>query len=120
MISTSMLEGLQDDELRDTRGLIDGILQKRDADRKAKAIVDARAVQAKALNEARVVLEAAGLSLKDLGGNGKRKVVQGPVYHSGHTYRHPTNKELTWNARGKKPHWLVALEADGEKAVEVN
>jgi DNA-binding protein H-NS len=119
MISTATLNELQDDELRGTRGLIDEILQKRDEDCKAKAITDARAVQAKGLNDARAILEAAGLSLKDLGGSGKKKTAKGPVYHSGHTYQHPTNKTLVWSAKGKKPGWLVKIEAEGIAAVEV-
>ena len=119
MITAPMLDGLQDAELRDTRGLIDKILHKRDEDRKAKAIIDARAVQAKAQNEARAILEAAGLSLKDLGGAGKKKPAKGPVYHSGHTYQHPANKTLAWNAKGKKPGWLNALEAEGKTPAEV-
>ena len=97
----------------------EGILKQRDEDRKAKAINDARAVQAKALNDARAVLEAAGLSLRDLGGNGKKKAAKGPLYHSGHTYQHPTDKTLVWSAKGKKPGWLVRIEAEGRAAVEV-
>jgi DNA-binding protein H-NS len=108
MISTSTLDALQDDELRGTRCLIDEILEKRDQDRKAKAIIDAKAT-----------LAAAGLSLKDLNGNGKKKAAKGPVYHTGHTYQHPGDKTLVWNGKGKKPGWLVALENDGIKVVEV-
>jgi DNA-binding protein H-NS len=108
MISTATLNELQDDELRGTRGLIDEILQKRDEDRKAKAIIDARAI-----------LTAAGLTPKDLGGHGKAKSAKGPVYHSGHQYQHPTNKTLVWSGKGKKPGWVNALEAEGERAVEV-
>jgi hypothetical protein len=108
MISISMLDVLQDDELRVTRGQIDEILKQRDADRKAKAIEDARAT-----------LAAAGLTLKDLGGNGKKKAAKGPVYHSGHTYQHPTDKTLAWNAKGQKPNWLRELENDGIKPLEL-
>jgi DNA-binding protein H-NS len=57
-----------------------------------------------------------GLSLKDLKG---RKPAKGPAYHSGHIYQHPANKALTWNGKGKKPGWLVALESEGKSAVEV-
>lgn len=119
MISSAMLNELQDGELRGTRGLIDEILQKRDDDRKEKALIDARAMQAKALKESRLVLESAGLTLRDLGGKGKRKRARGPVYHSGHTYQHPTNKTLLWNGKGKKPNWLVEVEADGKKPLEI-
>jgi hypothetical protein len=33
-------------------------------------------------------------------------------------YQHPTNKALVWQAKGKKPKWLIALETDGDKAME--
>jgi DNA-binding protein H-NS len=108
MISISMLDVLQDGELRTTIEQAEGILKQRDADRKAKAIENARAT-----------LAAAGLTLKDLGGNSKRKAARGPVYHSGHTYQHPANKTLLWNGKGKKPGWLVELELRGEKATEI-
>jgi DNA-binding protein H-NS len=118
MISIAMLSELQDGELRSTIKQAEGILKQRDDARKAKAILDARAVQARALNDARAVLESAGLSLKDLSGNGKRKATRSPVYRSGHAYLHPADKTLVWNARGKKPGWLVELEREGGKATE--
>jgi DNA-binding protein H-NS len=108
MISIATLNELQDAELKTTIEQAEGILKQRDADRKAKAIEDARAT-----------LAAAGLTLKDLNGNGKKKTAKGPVYHGGHTYQHPTNKALTWNAKGKKPGWLAELESEGERAVEI-
>jgi hypothetical protein len=107
MIATATLEGLQDAELRSTKSLIDEILQKRDEDRKAKAIIAAKAT-----------LAAAGLTFKDLNGNGHKKVAKGPVYHSGHTYQHPTDKTLVWAAKGKKPGWLWDLETAGATAIE--
>jgi DNA-binding protein H-NS len=119
MISAATLNELRDDELRAFISQADGILKQRDDERKARAIVDARAVQAKALNDAKAVLEAAGLSLKDLGGNGKKKATKGPVYHAGHAYQHPADKTLVWNGKGKKPRWLVELESEGEKALEI-
>jgi DNA-binding protein H-NS len=41
------------------------------------------------------------------------------VYHSGHTYQHPTNKALVWNGKGKKPGWLAGLEGGGGKPLEI-
>lgn len=108
MITSATLNELQDDELSSTRGLIDEILRKRDEDRKAKAIEDARAT-----------LAAAGLTLKDLNGNGRSRSGKGPVYHTGHSYQHPTNKALVWNGKGKKPNWLLDIEADGKKPLEI-
>jgi DNA-binding protein H-NS len=54
-----------------------------------------------------------------LNGKGKKKAAKGPVYHTGHTYQHPTDKTLVWNGKGKKPGWLVALENDGKTPVEL-
>jgi DNA-binding protein H-NS len=42
-----------------------------------------------------------------------------PAYHGGHTYQHPSDKTKVWNARGQKPGWVRALEAEGKRAVEV-
>lgn len=109
MISLSTLNELQDAELRAVIEQSEGLLKQRDESRKAKAIEDARAV-----------LAAAGLSLKDLNGKGKSKMAKGPVYHGGHTYQHPTNKALTWNAKGKKPGWLVDLEGKGQAVLELS
>jgi DNA-binding protein H-NS len=108
MMSIATLNELQDGDLRTTIEQAEGILKQRDADRKAKAIEDARAT-----------LAAAGLTLKDLGGNGKKKAAKGPVYHTGHTYQHPANKTLLWNGKGKKPGWLVNLEAENCNAIEI-
>jgi H-NS histone family len=107
MISIATLNGLQDDELQTVIEQCQGILKQRDEDRKIKA-----------LNDARTLLASVGLSLKDLNGKSKPKV-KGAVYHAGHTYQHPTNKALLWNARGQKPHWLRELEAEGGKAAEI-
>jgi len=118
MISIATLDGLQDDELKTVIGQCEGLLKRRDEERKAKAIEDARAVQAKALSDARAVLAAAGLTLKSLGGNGKKRTVKGLVYHGGRAYQHPANKTLIWNAKGQKPNWLRELEREGGKAIE--
>jgi hypothetical protein len=95
-------------KLRSTKSLINEILQKRDEDRKAKAIVAAKAT-----------LAAAGLTLKDLNGNSHKKASKGPIYHSGHTYQHPTDKTLVWGAKGKKSNWLTELEAEGATPIEI-
>lgn len=107
MINIATLDALQDDELRSVIQQSETLLKKRDEERKAKAVVDARAI-----------LAAAGLSLKDLNGNGKKKPKEA-IYRGGRTYRHPSNKALVWNAKGQKPNWLRELEASGQKAVEV-
>lgn len=101
------LEKLGDDDLRAVIARAETLLKERDDDRKAKA-----------MEQARSLLASVGLSLKDL--NGKiRRGAKGPVYHGGKSYQHPTNKALVWNAKGKKPGWLSALEAEGKTALEV-
>jgi len=102
-----MLDGLTDDDVREVRALCDKVLKSRDDDRKAKALESARAT-----------LAAVGLTLKDLAG-AKTKAIKGPMYKGGHTYQHPTQKALLWQAKGKKPKWLVELEADGDRAIEL-
>jgi DNA-binding protein H-NS len=102
------LDNLNDADLQAVITRAGDLLKQRDCDRKDKAKEDARAI-----------LAAAGLSFKDLNGKSKPKAVKAPVYHTGHTYQHPTDKSLTWNGKGKRPAWIVALESKSEKAVEV-
>jgi DNA-binding protein H-NS len=102
------LDDLKDEELQAAIEHAQGLLKQRDQERKAKAI-----------NEARATLAAAGLTLKDLGAKGRGKPTKSPAYHSGQLYQHPANKTLTWNAKGQKPGWLRELEAKGERAIEI-
>jgi DNA-binding protein H-NS len=102
------LEKLADDDLRAVIARADTLLKQHDTERKEKAMAEARAT-----------LAAVGLTLKDLNGKPKAKAGKGPVYHVGRTYQHPTNKALTWPGKGKKPGWLMALEAEGKTALEV-
>jgi DNA-binding protein H-NS len=108
MISNAMLNELRDDELRTTIEQAGTLLKERDEERKAKA-----------MEQAKATLAAAGLSLKDLVGKGKSRNGKGAVYHSGRTYQHPANKSLTWNGKGKKPGWLAALEGEGKAPLEI-
>src|ERR1700690_4091380 len=94
-----MLDALGDDDLRAVSARCDVLLKQHDNERKDKALAEARAT-----------LAAVGLTLKDLARKAPAKP-KGPVYHSGHTYQHPTNKALTWPGKGKKPGWLMTLEA---------
>jgi hypothetical protein len=102
------LEKLEDDDLRMVAARCGELLVERDRQRKEKALSDARAL-----------LASVGLSLKDLSGKGRARPAKGPVYKGGHTYQHPTNKSLVWNANGQKPNWLRELEAEGGKPIEV-
>lgn len=107
MVNQAMLDGFNDEDIRDIRTLCDRVLKSRDDERKAKA-----------LDEARATLAAAGLTLKDLAAV-KARPAKGPVYKGGVTYQHPRNRALVWQAKGKKPRWLVELESEGGKAVEL-
>jgi hypothetical protein len=103
------LETLKDDDLRAVIGRAEELLKHHDRERKDKALDDARAI-----------LEAAGLNLRDVSSKGRNgKSGKGPVYHSGHKYQHPSKKELMWTARGQKPGWLRQLEKEGSRAVEL-
>jgi hypothetical protein len=119
MIKLDSLDALNDSELREVINYAETLLKKRDEERKTKALSDARALRAKAESDARAVLESAGLSLKSLGGKGRKKGGQPSVYKGGRVYRHPDDKTLLWKANGQKPNWLRELEAQGGKAMEV-
>lgn len=101
------LNELEDVDLRAVIGRAQELLEEHDKERKADA-----------LNKARALLESVGLSLKDVA-NGKAKPAKAPVYKGGHVYQHPANKALTWNARGKKPHWAIEVEGAGGKLIEI-
>lgn len=119
MIKPDSLDALNDNELHEVINHSQGLLKKRDEERKAKAIADVRALRAKAENDARALLESVGLSLKSLSGKSKKKGGQAPLYKGGRLYQHPENKALIWKANGQKPNWLRELEARGGKAVEM-
>jgi DNA-binding protein H-NS len=105
-LKADMLDAFADVDLRAVIARAEELLKQHDNERKDKAMAEARAT-----------LAAVGLSLKDLSGRG-HKSAKGHVYRGGQVYRHPTNKALTWAGKGKKPGWLVTLEAEGGKAVE--
>jgi hypothetical protein len=109
-VKLDMLDGLGDDDLRAVAARCEELLAQHDKERKDKA-----------LEQARAILSGVGLSLKDVaaGKSHKNGAMKGAVYHGGRQYQHPTNKALTWNAKGQKPTWLRELEASGGKAQEV-
>ena len=106
MIKPDMLDAFSDEELGEVKVLADRLLKHRDEDRKAKA-----------LQEARATLAAAGLTFKDLS-RARIKPPKGPSYKGGHIYQHPANISLVWNAKGQKPKWLRELEERGERTIE--
>jgi DNA-binding protein H-NS len=103
------LDAMQDDDLRAVIGRAEELLKQHDRERKEKALADARSI-----------LEAAGLNLRDVASRAKNgKAGKGPVYHGGHQYQHPSRKELVWTAKGQKPNWLRQLEKEGSRAIEL-
>jgi hypothetical protein len=103
------LEILKDDDLRAVISRAEELLRQHDRERKDKALLDARAI-----------LEAAGLNLRDVASRTKNaRGAKGPVYHSGQSYQHPQRKELVWTAKGQKPNWLRQLEKEGSRAMEL-
>jgi DNA-binding protein H-NS len=104
-VKLDILNDLKDEELQAVIGRAGELLKQHDKERKDKALGDAHAT-----------LAAAGLTLKDLARKSAR--TKGPEYHSGRQYQHPTNKTLVWPGKGKKPGWLVSLEAEGKAAIE--
>ena len=119
MITADMLGALKDDELHWIINHSQELLKKRDGERKAKALVDARALQAKAQSDARTLLESVGLSLQNLSGKAKGKTGRKSLYKAGCSYQHPSDKSLIWKANGQKPKWLRDLETRGEHAIKV-
>lgn len=93
------LEGLSLAELRQLQVAIPRELQKRkEAERKA------------IIEEIREIAKANGYSLNDLFAaeqHGRQKLPP--------AYRHPSDSELTWSGRGRKPAWLVTLIEAGGK-----
>jgi DNA-binding protein H-NS len=102
------LDGLNDNELEAVIGRSRQLLKTRDEERKAKAIADARAL-----------LAAAGLSLKDVAAKAKNGKAKALTPQASVQYQHPTNKALVWNGKCQKPGWLLDLEKQGGKATQV-
>ncbi|HET6841372.1 MAG TPA: H-NS histone family protein [Candidatus Angelobacter sp.] len=108
MMKLEILETLKDDELRSIISRAEELLRQHD-----------RALKEKALKDARTILEAAGLSLRDIAPKGRNeRPGKSPVYHGGRCYQHPERRELVWTAKGQKPNWLRELEKEGGRAVE--
>jgi len=105
-VKLDILNDLKDEELQAVIGRAGELLKQHDRERKEKA-----------LGEARAALAAVGLTLKDLAKKPSAKP-KGPVYHSGRQYQHPADKALVWPGKGKKPGWLLSLEAEGKAAIE--
>ena len=90
-------------ELRELQQLIPQEMKRREAEEKADA-----------LNELKAVAKARGYSLEDLVGKEvklpKAKTGTGTVKVK---YRHPENSELQWTGRGRQPKWVEAWLKNG-------
>jgi len=101
-----MLEGFNDDEIRQIKVLADAVLKRRDDARNAEAI-----------EQARERIAQAGLTFADVA-RVRMKAAKGPSYKGGHTYQHPADKALVWNAKGQKPKMVArtgGLRWDGRR-----
>jgi len=59
------------------------------------------------------VIESHGFTLRDVFPNAKRVTPAAPKF------RHPDDESQTWSGRGRKPVWLVDLEAAGGAPVAI-
>ena len=75
-MTLEFLDKLSDQELNDVSVRVVEIRKARDAERKAKAVADARAIREKAQVEARELLAAVGLSLKAVAPKKRRASVR--------------------------------------------
>ena len=103
------LDALTDAELQAVIARCEELLKARDEERKAKAVSDARAR-----------LASVGLTFRDVANGKSKRPVKSPAYQAGVIYQHPSDKALTWNAKGKKPGWLLELESHGVKPLEAS
>jgi hypothetical protein len=113
---TQILDTMTDDELRAVKTRAEELLKLHDNERKAKAVEEVRALNAKAQADARALLASVGLSLKAVTGKSRK---HSATYKGGRLYRHPAKPELVWNAKGQKPNWLRELENHGGRAEEM-
>jgi DNA-binding protein H-NS len=86
---------------------------------KLRADVD-KAIATVAERERRAALEAAervaaehGFSLSELTGVVSGKAARGMKPKSPAKYRNPANSDDTWSGRGRKPRWILEVEAAG-------
>ena len=70
--------------------------------------------EARRISEARKALEAKaaelGVSLADILGATPAKRAKAAVAAK---YAHPENSALSWSGRGRRPQWIIELEAKG-------
>ena len=105
-----MADQLQDMTDEQLSGLIEDAQAEQQRRQKAK--------RQKALDEAKAILSAAGLSLRDAlagsGGSGKKKAAGKPALKQGQRYVNPANSSQVYTTgRGRPPKWFSDLQARG-------
>jgi hypothetical protein len=109
MIANAIIQGIKsagNEELEEISALALAELEERRRKRREEAMAEIRRIAG-----------AEHISVKF---DGKpKKNARTPLYRSGRHYQHPTDKALLWTAKGQKPNWVRALEAEGRRPVEI-
>ena len=82
----------------------------------AQAEITARreAERERVLGQMRELAASLGLTLEDVVKLERGKAVKGVAASVQPKYRHPTNPNLTWTGRGKRPAWIAEALAAGK------
>lgn len=70
-----------------------------------------RVEQRTARQEVRNIVEKYGISVTDLTGGAQKRAPR--AAKEGPVYRHPSDPDLAWAGRGRKPKWVKEWEAAG-------
>ena len=69
----------------------------------------------KAREQILAIAQNAGISLQSLLGTGSRSKSLAPKTKVAVCYRHPSDANLQWTGRGRKPKWVKEWVASGQK-----
>lgn len=112
MISHDALRDMSAADLEALKAQADAVLRERQ-----------EASRREALEQARAILDAAGLTFAEAAQLAtepprKRAAARGPVYRAGERYVNPANPAQSWTVgKGRPPKWLGTLATAGEPAV---
>ncbi len=108
-MKVEMLDTLTDAQLTEVIARSNELLIMRDRQRKDDAI-----------EKARTLLAAAGLSFKDIAGKKASRAASVSFRpKSGHTYQHPDNPTLQCLGTGNKPKWWHELAKAGREPIDL-
>jgi DNA-binding protein H-NS len=107
-MESQAIENLSDAELEALAARAQEMLKVRQGQKRQEAI-----------EQARSILEAVGLTFRDAEQMAERERKRNPVvkpqHRQGARFVNPANPEQSWTAgKGRKPKWLTELEAKGE------